>query len=261
MSEDFASRYTLANIPRNAAPYQTVRFLDWLERLKSVGMRHDIALGVMVAILTGQRRGDAASNLFKHVTAVQNDEIVKELFVAVREAIAIASPFVGLPNTMPANFGIIAVLKDRGIASIESKSRANFAKEDYEKIGHTTSQAIYRGVGNKEVGQMLAQYMPDFSTYNTFSIFGYLCGGSTVFSLAEVETIVVSAIIGLGATRQARSHTKAAMQLGISVEILSTIDAVAQQIAAWNKTPLPEVLDLAQLRNELSSELEKLATC
>lgn len=40
--------------------------------------------------------------------------------------------------------------------------RSDFAKEDYAKIGGVTNQAIYRGVGNREVGQMLAQYMPDF---------------------------------------------------------------------------------------------------
>lgn len=96
------------------------------------------------------------------------------------------------------------------------------------------------------------------ATYNTVSIFGYLCGGSPIFSLPEVETVVVSAIIGLGATRQARSHTKAAMQLGISVDILTTIDAIAQDVGCWNKTPLPETLDMAQLRLELSRELEKI---
>ena len=69
---------------------------------------------------------------------------------------------------------------------------------------------------------------------------------------------MVSAIIGLGATRQARSHAKAAMQLGISSEILTAIDAVAQDIAQWNGTPLPEVLDIAQLTLELSRELEKI---
>jgi hypothetical protein len=132
-------------------------------------------------------------------------------------------------------------------------------------------------VGNKEVGQMLGQYMPDLSkpwghsqpridkvlilgqaTYNKVGVFGYLCGGSPIFRLEEVETIVVSAIIGLGATRQARSHTKAAMQLGIAVEILAAIDRVAQDIAKWNETPLPEVLDIAQLRRELSRELDKI---
>lgn len=96
------------------------------------------------------------------------------------------------------------------------------------------------------------------ATYNTVSIFGYLCGGSPVFSLSEVETVVVSAIIGLGATRQARSHTKAAMQLGISVKVLTTIDAVAQDVGCWNKTPLPEILDMTQLSLELSQELEKI---
>lgn len=79
-----------------------------------------------------------------------------------------------------------------------------------------------------------------------------------MLSLKEAETIVVSAIIGLGATRQARSHTKAAMQLGVSVDVLAAIDAVAQEIARWNKSPVPEALNMAQLKVELSRELERL---
>lgn len=48
------------------------------------------------------------------------------------------------------------------VTNIYCTCRPDFAKENYGKIGGDTNQAIYRGVGNKEVGQMLAQYMPDF---------------------------------------------------------------------------------------------------
>lgn len=90
------------------------------------------------------------------------------------------------------------------------------------------------------------------------SIFGYLCGGSTVLPLKDVEIFVASAIIGLGASRQARSHCKAALQLGNSPDAMAAIDAVAQEIAVWNGTPLPERLDLHQLVKEVNGELAKL---
>ncbi len=61
--------------------------------------------------------------MFKDITDKRDDDWVKELFVVTREAVSLASPFVGLPNTMPANFGIIAILKGRGIEKVESKSR------------------------------------------------------------------------------------------------------------------------------------------
>jgi hypothetical protein len=75
--------------------------------------------------------------------------------------------------------------------------------------------------------------------------------------LKEVEILVEAAIIGLGASRQARSHCKASLQLGNSHKVLMVIDEVAQNMAEWNGTPLPERLDIAQLAKELEVELAK----
>lgn len=76
--------------------------------------------------------------------------------------------------------------------------------------------------------------------------------------LQERELVVVGAIIALGASRQARSHCKAALQLGNSSEILQTIDDVAQSLATWNGRPLPERLAVPQLLEELQQELSSL---
>ena len=48
MEEEFADRYTLANIPRNAALYQTDQFLGWLKRLEAVNVQSSMAVSIMV---------------------------------------------------------------------------------------------------------------------------------------------------------------------------------------------------------------------
>jgi hypothetical protein len=97
------------------------------------------------------------------------------------------------------------------------------------------------------------------ATFATASVFGYAIGGGGLLPLIEAEIVVVSSIIGLGASQQARSHGKAALQLGVSKEVVKTIDDVAQEIADWNGTPLPEKLDVQQLAREVEAELAKLS--
>ena len=78
--------------------------------------------------------------------------------------------------------------------------------------------------------------------YAQTAVFGYIIGGSTVFTLKEAELVVASSIIALGATRQASSHCKGALQLGNSVETLTAIVDVASDIAEWNRKPLGGVV-------------------
>lgn len=76
--------------------------------------------------------------------------------------------------------------------------------------------------------------------------------------LKEREVIIASSIIASGASRQARSHCKAALQLGNPPELLQVIDDIAQELACWNGTQLPEKLNIPQLATELNAELERL---
>ncbi|EXK86388.1 hypothetical protein FOQG_09660 [Fusarium oxysporum f. sp. raphani 54005] len=191
----------------------------------------------------------------------EDSERVKETFLTVREAISLSAAFIGLPNTMPACFGVIAVLKKRGISEVTSRTsykRPSFVDLDYITLGQKTQKSIYWGVGNSEVGKMIGQYLPDLSHFATTSIFGYLLGGCRALKLKDAEIIVASAIIGLGATRQARSHGKAALGQGCSIKALEAIDAVAHEVGKWNGSRLHTALDVPQLYEELQNELVRL---
>jgi hypothetical protein len=80
-------------------------------------------LSPQIAILIAQRRGDIAGPLFGDIVPNEGEDRTKDLFRVIREAITIATGFVGLPNTMPANFGLIAQLRQRGISEVSSKPR------------------------------------------------------------------------------------------------------------------------------------------
>ena len=151
--------------------------------------------------------------------------------------------------------------------------RENFGEFDYTTRGGETTAAIYRGVGNSEVRQMIQQYFPEMCTfhraelgmlelttemaayYGRTTIWGYLVGSSPIFELKDTEILVAAAITALGATRQARSHVKCSIQVGNSVESVAGMVETAREIAAWNKKPLPGQIDVGQLAEELERNL------
>ncbi len=75
--------------------------------------------------------------------------------------------------------------------------------------------------------------------------------------LKEGEILVTSSIIGLGAVRQARSHCKACIQLGIDLNLVQTIVQVARELALWNGSPLTGEIDVPLLAIEVEQNLAK----
>lgn len=77
---------------------------------------------------------------------------------------------------------------------------------------------------------------------------GYLISKANefVFKVTESHLIVASAIIALGATRQARSHIKATLSIGNSVECVKLVQAVIVEIASWAGQEI-EALDIDAL--------------
>ncbi|KIY00307.1 uncharacterized protein Z520_03992 [Fonsecaea multimorphosa CBS 102226] len=260
MATDFNSQYVNANLSKDATPYDSEIFAGWAARLQQALQSYTpgLSYGILTAMLCAQRRGDAAGPLFDDALKAEGEERVLGLFSVVRESVTVALGFVGLPNTMPANFGLIAQLKKRNIAEVPLKPRAGFQEADYGELGNATLKRVYRGVGNPEVAQMVAQYLPDLAYLGTTAIFGYAMGACNTLPLKECEIVVTSAIIALGALRQARSHGKASMQLGIAPALLETIDTIAHEVAQWNQNPLSEKLDVPQLVKELDAELAEL---
>lgn len=91
------------------------------------------------------------------------------------------------------------------------------------------------------------------------AVFGFLIGGSeTTQNLPLCEITVAGAIAALGATRQARSHFKGSMGLGISVRAVEAVLRAAESTAAWNGSKLPGAIDVAALAEEVKANLKKL---
>lgn len=85
-----------------------------------------------------------------------------------------------------------------------------------------------------------------------------IAGTLAVQTLGETEITLASAIIAMGATRQARSHCKAAIGVGNSVESVEKIVAIAHEIASWNGTPLDGEIDVLSLAAEVEANRAKL---
>ncbi|KAE8363242.1 hypothetical protein BDV27DRAFT_158996 [Aspergillus caelatus] len=115
MATEFETRYTNANIAPDAAQYNTELFLDLHERLSNTVSCDRLAASIVIAILCAQGRGDAVGRLVQDVTRGKIVEDIRALFPAVREAITISVPFVGLPNGMPACFGLVNEFQQWGI--------------------------------------------------------------------------------------------------------------------------------------------------
>lgn len=70
-----------------------------------------------------QRRGDLVGPWFREVVAKDKTTDPKKFFTIIREAIAVVYPFVGLPNCVPACFGLVGVLREMGIDVDEDRRR------------------------------------------------------------------------------------------------------------------------------------------
>ena len=90
-------------------------------------------------------------------------------------------------------------------------------------------------------------------------MFGYLIGGSVQdLALPLCEIIVAGAIAAMGATRQARSHFKGSMGLGVSRAAVESVWEVAQEVADWNGAKLPGGIDVASLAEEVKANLAEI---
>ncbi|KAF9890641.1 hypothetical protein FE257_005772 [Aspergillus nanangensis] len=254
---DFAAKFTNANTATDAAAYDSTRALAWVERIRQLepATHNGFAVALLSAMFCAQRRGDVVSALFRDATKNETDAILKETFIVVREALAIIVPFVGFPSCMPAVFGLVGELRRRGISQVPSPERLGFDKVDYTTEGKAAFKTVYRGVGNSEVGQMLQQYFPEYSYYADTAVFGYLLSGNNLLKLKEKELVLASGIFAQGATRQSQSHCKASIQLGNRVDVVKALFNVSADVALWNNNPLPAVIDVPQLAEEVKRNL------
>jgi hypothetical protein len=127
---------------------------------------------------------------------------------------------------------------------------------DKEK-GADLLKRTYNGVQNSEVQEMLRTYFSDFSSLTWTVVFGYSLAGTTatgIFEEYQTQLVLATAIAASGATRQARSHGKAAIGMGNSKEAVKTVYKAAQDMARWNLSPIPDI-DVDALAEELKIAL------
>jgi hypothetical protein len=78
--------------------------------------------------------------------------------------------------------------------------------------------------------------------------------------LKDAEILVAAAVMGLGATRQARSHVKCALSVGNSLELVRATVEVARAVGAWNGRALLWGVDVGELAGELERNLAASTT-
>ncbi|KAG6367685.1 hypothetical protein INS49_001880 [Diaporthe citri] len=260
-TEDFSSKYTNANLAPDAAAYNSTILCGLVRHLEDVdgGSISAAAPGIIASMLCAQRRGDAVPKLFRDLAKGKTVEDTKALFASFKLALNLTWAFSGLPQCIPACLGLVGELRELGISGPSQLDRAPLTDPSWLEKGQETNRAIYRAVGNAEVGQMVHEFFPEISYVANVAVFGFLIGGSEITqNLPLCEITVAGAIAALGATRQARSHLKGSMGLGISVTAVEAVLRAAESTAAWNGGKLPGAIDVAALAEEVKANLKKL---
>ncbi|KAF9875486.1 hypothetical protein CkaCkLH20_06867 [Colletotrichum karsti] len=258
---DFDSKYTNANMARDATSYDPSLFRDLVKQLEEVddGRIKEAAPGIIAAMLCAQHRGDSVPKLFRDLTGEKSAEETKALFVVFRQAITLIWPFVGLPQCIPASLGLVGELRQLGISITDQMDRPLLNEINWHEKGLETRKTIYRTAANSEVMDMMSGFFPEL-TYATHAVvFGFIIGGSEkTQSLPLSEITIAGAIAALGATRQTRTHFKGSMGLGISVATVQAVLSSAERVAAWNGNKLPGEVDVAALAEEVGTNLGSL---
>ncbi|KAJ6071581.1 hypothetical protein N7499_009595 [Penicillium canescens] len=208
-------------------------------------------------------RSDVVGRIFDQVTADMTPEDSMETFKRLREAITIVYPFLGMPSCIPACYGVIGVIQKKGsqYASDDRLRSSIITQEDMDK-GQELRQRVYHGVGNSEIFQLMDKYFGDLFACSTAITWGYLISKANehVFTEQESHLIVASAIIALGAARQARSHIKATIGLGNDVLVVKSVVNVVRKLAKWAgiSINLPNVDECAEEFNKPKSNFAVL---
>lgn len=106
-----------------------------------------------------------------------------------------------------------------------------------------------------EVICLLTTYIVTCSTVVTW---GYLIAKANeeVFQPQESHLIVATAIMALGATRQTKSHIKATLGIGNSIQCVKAVVEVVSRIIEWAGRPRLEVPDIDQLAVDIQNALK-----
>ncbi|KAL2832197.1 hypothetical protein BJY01DRAFT_254016 [Aspergillus pseudoustus] len=260
----FDGLYVSTNIRPDAPKYSSDLVAKFKSRLLALGPEwEDYSYAVLTSIFIGCHRPDYPPRLFEEALAtldLGSDEGVKrarEIFLRIREAIMVIWPFVGIPWCVPAGLGLVAVLQRHGIEVIGKECfRSSFNQDDHYRSGREIHMRTYAKVNNPEVRELLSVGFPEFREATTAIVWGYNISGATqsgLFQDYQTELIVAAAIHSEGASRQARSHVKASLGMGNSLDAVKCMVEIGAEFATWAGVPLPHTIDVDALKAQVDA--------
>lgn len=172
---------------------------------------------------------------------------------------------------------MIGVVQRKGkeFASTRVLRKETVDENDVQK-GKELRARIYSGVGNSEIFDLMNVYFTDMckwtftgcccSSYLTDSLvtcstvvtWGYLIAKANeeVFQPEQSHLIIASAIMALGATRQTKSHIKATLGIGNSVECVKAVVRAVTKVAEWAGRPITS-FDVDDLALQIQAALQR----
>ncbi|KAI5917611.1 hypothetical protein F4810DRAFT_695603 [Camillea tinctor] len=247
-------KYVSTNVKAGAQPYNKDFFLALNTGLaNSHPELKNLSYSIIVTACCAVSRADVVGRFFDDITIDESPESSQSVFLQLREAITIVFPYLGMPTCIPACYGMVGAIQRKGpeFASTQVLRKDTVDEEDARK-GRELRSRIYQGVGNSEIFSLMDKYFTDLFTCSTVVTWGYLISKANehVFEVQESHLIVMTAITGLGATRQTKSHVKATLGIGNSVEcVKSVINAIAA-IAKWADRPI-DAVDVDELEKAI----------
>ncbi|KAH7412946.1 hypothetical protein BKA64DRAFT_341096 [Cadophora sp. MPI-SDFR-AT-0126] len=252
-------KYVSTNLKPGAKHFDKEFFLGLNSRL--VSLRPELqgySYTLIAAACCSVGRADVVGPFFDHVTSTSTPQQSEFIFLRLREAITIIFPYLGLPTCIPACYGMIGVTQRKGHEFASTKVlRKNTVDEDDARKGKQLRARIYEGVGNSEIFDLMNVYFTDLFTCSTVVTWGYLVAKANeeVFQAKESHLIIATAIMGLGATRQTKSHIKATLGIGNSVECVKAVLWAVTEIAEWADRPISS-FDVDDLAKEIQAALK-----
>ncbi|KAH7129142.1 hypothetical protein EDB81DRAFT_697248 [Dactylonectria macrodidyma] len=259
MSE-WDKKFVSTNVKAGSRPYDRDLFLALNSKLGASHtelQKHSHVIIAAACCAVG--RADVVGRLFDDITFDSTPEASEKAFLCLREGITIVSPYLGMPTCIPACYGMIGVVQRKGPAYASTKVLRKTTIDEVDvKKGQELRSRIYSGVGNSDIFSLMDKYFTDLFTCSTVVTWGYLISKANeeVFEPQESHLVIAASIAALGAVRQTKSHIKATLGIGNSVECVKDVLEVVTRIAEWADRPIT-VFDVDALSLEVQNALKR----
>ncbi|OCT49466.1 hypothetical protein CLCR_05046 [Cladophialophora carrionii] len=253
MMSQWDKKYVSTNVKANARKYDKAFFLALDDKLGNTGpgMR-TCSAAIIASVCCAVGRADVVGRFFDDLTSHASPEDSQKVFRQLREAITVVFPYLGMPTLVPACYGMIGVVKRKGLSYAHTaRLRQPVIDADTVQTGFQLRSQIYRGVGNAEIFGEMEKLFTDLR-------WGFLISKASeeVFGLEHSHLIVAATIMALGATRQTKSHLKATIGLGNSVEIVKAVADAVIKVCDWAERRI-DSFEIDALAVEIQTALSK----